>query len=335
MIRDLLKHQDTELVSVRDLGRIANMAASLGAFEDYKSRKAEQTLRRHKGGLKQFAEYLKGKGVEVGNLYLDPLAWEGITWGLVAAFQKWLLLEGYAVETVNARISTIKTFAKLATKAGAVDVAEYAMIKAVEGYSRTEGKRVDDQREDTRQGHKKAEAVSITKDQAESLKAQDTSTDQGKRDAVIMALLLDHGLRVGELAALAVESINIEAGQLTFYRSKVDKWDTQSLTGDTWRVLPEYLGATGITKGALLRGSVRGGDLATGGMSTRAINKRVGYLGDRAGIEGLSPHDCRHYAATKDANKGKSIYWLMEKYGWTSPATAIRYIEAAAVIETE
>ena len=338
MLRTLAHDQTSEIATMQDLGKIANQAASLAAFEDYKSRKADQTLRQHAAALALFADYLETKGaLTVGVLFNDPLAWEGITWGLVAAFQKWLLLEGYAINTVDSRISTIKTYAKLATKAGALAVGEYALIKAVEGYGRKAGARVDQRREITRKGYKKALAVGISTEGAKVLKEQltDTETNQAKRDRVIMCFLLDHGLRVGELAGLTVDTLDLQAGTFTFYRSKVDKTQTQALTADTLDALTEYITQAKIIKGSLLRGSVRGGGLTIGGMSTRAINKRVGVLGAVAGIAGLSPHDCRHYAVTKDARKGKDVYWLMEKYGWSSPAMPIRYIEASKVIETE
>ncbi len=111
-----------------------------------------------------------------------------------------------------------------------------------------------------------------------------------------MCLLLDHGLRCGEVAGLRVEHINLPAGTFTFYREKVDLQQTHKLTLDTFRALVAYLTIDAPT-GSLLMGSRKDGTLA-GRMSTRAINKRVGVLGTAAGIAKLSPHDCRHYWTT-------------------------------------
>src|SRR5205814_9889481 len=108
----------------------------------------------------------------------------------------------------------------------------YAMIKMVSGYRHKEGRNVDAKREVTRVGDKKAEAVSISPQQARALKQQ-SNTPQGRRDALLMCLLLDHGLRCGEVAALTVESLNMSTGLLTFYRQKVDKVQTHRLTRDT------------------------------------------------------------------------------------------------------
>jgi integrase len=81
------------------------------------------------------------------------------------------------------------------------------MMKFVSGYRHKEGRNVHAKREVTRRGDKKAEAVPLTQEQAKALKVQ-PDTHQGRRDAFLMCLLLDHGLRCGEVAALTVESIN-------------------------------------------------------------------------------------------------------------------------------
>ena len=85
------------------------------------------------------------------------------------------------------------------------------MIRNVGGYSHKEALRIDDKRDATRRGDKKAEAVAITPAQAKQLKKQ-PNTPQGRRDAVLMALLLDHGLRVSEVAGLEVSGVDLSSG---------------------------------------------------------------------------------------------------------------------------
>ena len=45
----------------------------------------------------------------------------------------------------------------------------------------------------------------------------------------------------------------------------------------------------------------------------------------------LSAHDCRHYCATDMARKGYTLKKLMDWFGWTSPAMAMRYVESAEI----
>jgi integrase len=180
----------------------------------------------------------------------------------------------------------------------------------------------------TRIGHKKAEHISISKDQARQLKNQ-PDTPQGRRDALLMCLLLDHGLRCGEVKGLLPQSINLDDGMLTFYREKVDKEQTHRLTSDTYKTAKKYLQIDGPV-GQLLMGSRKGGTLH-GGMSTRAITDRVRVLGEAIGLSDLSAHDCRHYWATTVSRGKTDIKTFQDAGGWSSPAMPLRYAESAEI----
>jgi integrase len=244
------------------------------------------------------------------------------------------LKEGYSLGSVNVRLSTVKTYAGLAWKAGALDTTAYALIKSVSGYSHKERKHVDKKRKEanipTRKGIKKAEAVKISEEQARKLKAQ-PDTPQGRRDALIMCLLLDHGLRVGKVSRLTVENFDLGADEFTFYRPKVDKEQTHWLSSDTAEALAAYLERDALPSGPLLRGSRKDGRLLDPSMSKRSITDRVRVLGQAIGLEGLSAHDCRHYWATRAAKNGTEFHVLREAGGWNSLAMPLRYIEDAKI----
>jgi integrase len=144
-----------------------------------------------------------------------------------------------------------------------------------------------------------------------------------------MCLLLDHGLRCGEVAALTPESINLANGTLTFYRQKVDKTQTHHLTRDSLLAALRYLEVCKPV-GKLLMGSRKGGKLE-GVMSERAITDRVRELGERIGVKGLSAHDCRHDWATDAIRNGTDIKSLQDAGGWSSPAMPLRYAESSRV----
>lgn len=139
--------------------------------------------------------------------------------------------------------------------------------------------------------------VPLTPQQAAALKTQ-PDTPQGRRDALLMCLLLDHGLRVGEVASLRVENIDLEAGLLRFFRPKVGKTQTHRLSPDTLHLLRRCSALNDLPsepQAPLLRASLKDGSLGKAGMTTRAITQRVRFLGEQLGITGLSAHDCRHY----------------------------------------
>lgn len=313
MLRDLaLKN------GLAEAGQVANHFAQLAAFQDYQGRKSSKTLARQAHELALFAQFVSSTGVIPGDFYTDPAAWTGVTWGLVAAFQRWLLDQGYSVSTVNITVSTVKVYARLAFKAGALDGKAFALITTVEGYSRAEAVHLDTRRDqvrrtigtDGRKASKKAAPVKLTPAMAEALKAQ-----ANPRDKLLMCLLLDHGLRISEVAALIVDNFDLAAGTMTFQRPKVNKAGTHRLTGDTLEAAREMISSQ---TGSLF------------GLSIRGLSKRVTAIGKAAGLAHLSPHDCRHYAATRLAGS-KTLRELMDIFGWTSPAMAARYMASDEV----
>ena len=181
-----LAKTNTQLTVNEQLGAMANKAAQGFIFADYRTRRAEATLRAHDAALlpltqaqvdagmtrHSFGEYLIEKGLTVGELTSDPTAWASITWGLVEGFKAWLVNNGLAIATVNQRLTAVRTYAKLAFKAGALPEGEYLRIQAVSGYSNKEGRRVDEKRTSDRMGDKKATHTRLTLQQVRKLKEQ-------------------------------------------------------------------------------------------------------------------------------------------------------------------
>lgn len=314
-------------------GQAANEAAAGSTFGRYQDKKADNTLRAQRAALGLFALYLADVGVrvEAGRLAQEPDAWQGMTWGLVDGFVLWMIREGYSMATVNQRLSVVKTYARQAARAGALSAAELTLIKTVEGYSREEGRRVDDHRPTTRRSPKKAQAVGLLPAQVKTLKQQ-PDTPQGRRDRVLVCLLADHGLRVGEAARLRVEDLDLAEGRMTFYRPKVGLTQNHELSEDAKRALRRYIEAGDApTTGPLLRASAGAGRLTHAGVSERNLSERVRVLGEQIGIEGLSAHDLRHAWATQAARNGTPIDRLQQAGGWSSPSMPLRYIEATEI----
>ncbi len=182
----------------------------------------------------------------------------------------------------------VKTYARLAFQAGALDAQAYALIHAIKGYGRGEQRRIDGHRSpNIRRGLKKVEPVRITPGQAATLKTH-PDTPQGRRDKLLMCLLLDHGLRVGEVASLNVEDFIAEEDCLRFFRSKVGKEQTHRLSDSTRQALADCAAHSELPEsGRLLRHSLKNGALGKAGMTTRGITLRVRILGQERGTPGL------------------------------------------------
>ncbi len=350
-------------------GAAANRAATEYLFADYRQRRAPKTIQTQTAALLLWVHYLHEVNATttllaeaeswvtvhfddrtIAELHAytqaqqtalpiicgahycqqSPAAWQGVTWGLVEGFVKWMLNQGYSVASVNNRLSAVKVYARLAAKAGVILPTEHALIREVRGYGRTEGKRVDEVREKSRVGMKKEEALVLTAVQAQQLKSKHPPTPQGIRDRLLLCLFLDLGLRASEVAALQVEGF-IEPGYVTVYRQKTDTIDKMELSKDILQALTAYqpyLRQSGI----LLRGSRKNGKLTDHVMSVRALGARIKILGrDILGVWELSPHDLRHTWATRAA-KGSNPFVLRDAGGWTNMQTPSRYVERAKVV---
>lgn len=346
----IVPHQQHPLSLREQAGQRANEEARQGTFAEFRALKSQNTLAAHDADLGRFEMFLAGEynmmiDAPDGIMAYIPEAWQTVTWGLVKKFRQSLLDDGYAISTVNRALSTVKRYAGLAFQAGALSETEHALIKTVKGYSSKEGKRIDEARAkngvetrrspDTGAVGKKREHTPITTKQARKLKRNHPDTPQGRRDALLMHILLDLGLRCGEVSGLTVGNVNLAEGTLTFYRPKVDMTQTHELKRDLLAAMKAYFeGDAEIAKDAPLLHSSRknaAGELSRPGLSKRSITQRVQVLGERNGIEGLSAHDCRHYWATNAARNGTDPFALQEAGGWKSLAMPRRYIEAARI----
>lgn len=354
---------------LQQAAQAANQAAAAHLFADYRQRRAAKTIRTQTAALILWAQYLadvgaatdllrqatlwaneqfsqkqlatlaefaQGQQLPTAVLYAGhycqqmPDAWQGVTWGLVEGFVKWLLNQGYSMATVNNRLSAIQVYARLAAKAGLIPPTEQALIREVRGYGRTEAKRVDEDRSQTRVGYKKEEAIVLTAVQARQLKTQHPPTPQGIRDRLLLCLLLDLGLRASEVAALRVEDF-AETGIVVVYRQKTNSTDHMRLTADIVTALNDYRPYR-RSHGVLLRGSRKNNQLTDDVMSVRAVGARIKILGrDILGIWELSPHDLRHTWATRAA-KSSNPFVLRDAGGWSNMQTPGRYVERSKIV---
>ena len=133
-------------LTVYSADQAANEAASQAIFATYKGMKSANTLRRHAADLTLFTLFLRDAGVAVGDLLNAPAAWRFISWGFVEAFSAWQLKQGYAIASINGRLSTVKVYAGLACKAGVISPEVKIMIASVQGYARKEIRHIDEKR---------------------------------------------------------------------------------------------------------------------------------------------------------------------------------------------
>jgi integrase len=318
------------------IGSHANTAAAAHLLTDHIQSLSVSSRRQLGIILKKWCTFLDMVGIQrtPDDLRADPAAWGFVSWGLVQAYLKLLLKEGYATTTINLHLAMIRALIYIAHQAGGIrDESEIQRIRTIRGYGSRRSKNVNAQRESdnipTRIGTKKAEWVALSPEEAYLLKHGHQDTPQGRRDSLLMCLLLDHGLRVSEVAGLKVQDFDLKNGLLHFYRPKVDKEQVHRFSGDTLGAVRVYFGAGDApVQGPVLRASKKNGELGKAGMTTRRITERVCALGKQVlGIPNLRAHDCRHYWATVAIRNGTDIKALQTAGGWNSPAMPLRYAE--------
>ncbi len=285
-----------------------------------------ETVRRQKIDLRTFADFLESIGVTRGDFYNDLDAWAEITGDLIETFIDWQLRKGYAIGSINVRLATVKAYCHLAYAVGKMDTDTHTYIQGVKGIQRKQARNIDKSRERPRRGYKKAAPVDIPLEVVQALKHPGPGF-LAARDALLMCLLLDHGLRVGEVAILTKKQINLKVrhrqkkqirGVINFDRPKVDKDEQKAwLTEDTYKAACAYLPTLPREQESLF-------DLAI-----TSIQERVRTLGKRAGLPGLSPHDCRHSWATRAAANGTTLDRLKQAGGWSNLETPLGYIKAS------
>lgn len=344
MTNDIVHHTtDSKALAPQDAERLeafaqaADRVTSENRFAKYRDELSQNTLHAHDYDLSVFADYLQqGAGIAITGdaLASDTDTWASITYGIVETFTEWLISKGYALATVNRRLATVRKYADLAFQAGVLDAQTIAMIKTVKGYTGARAENRDEKREQTRivrdngKPVKKPENVKIPGSVVKKLKTDhDMSTPQGRRDAVLMSLLLDHAMRASEASAVTVSAVDFEAETIRFYRKKTKTWQTDKLTSDSLEALKAYRDDMPASDKPLLRASKKSGELSHAGISSRTITRIVNKLGEQHGIEGLSAHDCRHSWATRAYLADTHPQDIMQGGGWKTMTMVNRYTD--------
>ena len=342
--RDIVLYDDT----LARLGEAAETYVRGNVFDDYHRKKSEGTKQAQYDDLATFSRFLSTAGIgrSPDELFGDPRAWEGMKASTVVLFRHWLYYSqppssggrrtGYAVSSVRRYLSTIRQYCKLAYQSGIIPSDEWTRIVAVKADSRAEGANIDSEREKKgirpRITTKKEYATPLDADEVFTLRHTTTNAPRYRkhdyvlteRDELLMCLLGEHGLRVGEVAALDARSINVRRKKISVKRPKSHRQDVLGIMPATLQAAEKYLPLIDPA-GPLFYGY-------EGKRITRqGIYKRVHELGELAGIERLSPHDLRHYW-TKDAFlKGNPLSVIQQYGGWDSGHMPLRYAQEYGV----
>ncbi len=322
-------------------GRIADELSKEDVFAEYHGEQRPNTLESHQDTLAHFAAYLAQAGInrQAEALFHDAEAWRGMSYGLLKGYRQTLLNQGYATSTIGHHVSVIRTYCTLAQQAGVLSEEQLDLILAVKGYSGKKARNVDASRVEAgipvRKGAKKAEPTRVRTHQALRMKRTTTRPARqrrtqadaliAERDALLMGLLIEHALRISEVVGLDIEQFDLERRTFRVYREKTDDWQTHQLKKYTFQAAEVYLTKTEREHGPLFVG------YREQRMQRAGLAKRVRLIGEAVGIQGLSPHDLRHFW-TEDALANHTPIDRVQSGGnWTTAAMVLRYAKRTGI----
>jgi integrase len=143
------------------------------------------------------------------------------------------------------------------------------------------------------------------------------------RDAAIICLLLDTGMRRAELGRITLDELDLRRKNVRVF-GKGAKVRDCAFGANTARALDRYLRKA--------RARHRDADATTalwlghaGPMTDNGIYQAVLERAKKAGLEGIHPHQFRHTWAHKLSAEGMPESQLMHLAGWSSTQMAQRY----------
>jgi integrase len=226
----------------------------------------------------------------------------------VQAWRTALESKGLAPASVNQKLSAVRKLAAEAAYNGLLDPAAAQAIRDIRGA----------ERRGVRTGNW------LTKRQAEALlAAPDASTNQGKRDRAILALLVGCGLRRDEAVRLTFEHIQQRDGRwcVVDLVGKKGRYRTVPMPAWTKTAIDSWAAAAGIVAGPVFRG-VNKGDVVIGErLSTQGILRTVTRYADA-----IAPHDLRRTFAKLAFKGGAKLDQIQLSLGHASIQTTERYL---------
>lgn len=149
-----------------------------------------------------------------------------------------------------------------------------------------------------------------------------------RRDAAIIYLFLDSGIRRAELTALKVDEVDLDHREVTVL-GKGRRTRTVSFGRKTAWALDRY-----ITERSRHRQAEDPalwlGEKGRGPMTGSGIFQMIQRRGERVGIDGLHPHVMRHTWAHMQKQANMSDDEIMKHAGWRSPQMLARYAASTA-----
>jgi integrase len=215
--------------------------------------------------------------------------------------------------TINVRLSAIRKLIGEARRNGMIGLEEAANLSDIPNV-RQQGTRLGNW---------------LTREQAkELLSVPNRSTLKGKRDYVIIALLVGCALRRQELASLKIEDIQLREGRWVIIDLRGKGGRIRTVAVPIWvkRGIEGWLEAAKIDKGRLLRPLSKSGRIVGDELGDWAIWSVVEQSSKQIGIEHFGAHDLRRTCVKLCRKSGGDLEQIKFLLGHSSIQTTERYL---------
>lgn len=169
----------------------------------------------------------------------------------------------------------------------------------------------------------------LSNEQIEEITAlPDRTTQIGRRDWIVLAMLLGAGLRRSEMAGLTFEALKQQPTKNGVrYVLDITGKGAKKRVIPISPILARHLESwkQEIGGGRIARGFIKGGTM-TNSLSDKSINEIVGKYGQMIGVD-LEAHDCRRSWAQCGLNAGIPITQISVLLGHSSVSVTQRYLD--------
>jgi site-specific recombinase XerD len=144
------------------------------------------------------------------------------------------------------------------------------------------------------------------------------------RDRLILKLLYETGMRVGEMTALSIGDVDLEAGEITIQEAKRHEEGRKVPIVNSWTraMLRDYIGTRKNKRDSLFVSNKRGQ------LSRRQVERLVSNYASKVGIDKdkRHPHVLRHTHAVHALKSGIDLRTLQQNLGHSSIEVTAIYL---------
>ena len=228
---------------------------------------------------------------------------------VVLKYKDWLINQGYAPNTINQQLATLRQVAGEMGYQG-WDVAEVMGIKGVKSV-RGRGRRA---------------GMWLSKDEVKAILKVGDVGSKGDRDRLVVGMLVGMGLRRGELVEVRWEDFRKGGtGVVLDVLGKGNKIRTIPVPSWVLSSVREWALSSGLRKGILIRSMDRHGNIGDR-ISREGIGAIVGKMGEAVSRDGLCAHDLRRTWARMVYNQGGDLKQISLILGHANIKTTELYI---------